>query len=98
MRLTIEDNGQIHIMEVSSFGKIGLKQGALPEEVSGIRVFNDIRLKDKYFNDFIDAMMIDDFEAMKAVIEKVIDFFTKEIRFTNVDRIALPVYKNDDYF
>jgi hypothetical protein len=98
MTLTIEDNGRIHTMVVSSFGKTGLKQEALPAEVSGIRLFNTIDLKDKYFNDFIDAMMIDDFEAMKAIIEALIDFNTMLPYFKNVKRVTLPKRKDIDYF
>ena len=80
MRLTLEtEDGGIHTLEVRS-------SDARPpnDQIAGLMKFDRIMLYRKYFDDYIMALSLDDFEAVKAIFAKVIDAFSRELVFPEV--------------
>jgi len=75
MILTFETAGMRHEYWVKEY------QGRLEPEIYGIRAINRILLAPKIYADFITATEIGDYEAVKYMLDKVLDIKSANISF-----------------
>jgi hypothetical protein len=85
MRLTLEtDEGLIETLDIRSSDATPIS-----DDIAGLMVFDRIMLYRKYFDDYIMALSVDDFEAVKAIFARVIDGFSKELAFPGIRQAYL---------